>query len=313
MLALVPLCAAAQSGQGAAEALFNAARAAAQRGDHAEACARFRESQRLDPATGTLLNIADCAERLGQYVSAWESYMEALRLLPSDDRRTPYAHKKLGEIEARLAWLSVRLVADAPANTTVVVAGIDLNRASIGVEFPVDPGDVALAVHADDHLPMIYALRLAEGEHRELTLGPGEELIRPPTLAGSLTTSLGFGPGRGETPRLRTATWIAFGAAGAGLVTGAATGIAAVALRGALAGECTGNRCPTALRSDVNRYDTLRTASVIGFIVGGAGLAAGVSTLVFAPSARNEGRPRASGPRILPWIGPTSGGVGGAF
>ncbi|MFO0567610.1 MAG: hypothetical protein U0263_18270 [Polyangiaceae bacterium] len=49
----------------AAEALFNAGRDAVKAGDYPTACAKFRESNRLDPAPGTVLNLADCEEHLG--------------------------------------------------------------------------------------------------------------------------------------------------------------------------------------------------------------------------------------------------------
>ena len=56
----------------AAEALFEAGRQAATRGDWTTACPKFAESQRLDPAPGTLLNLADCEEHLGHLASAWD-------------------------------------------------------------------------------------------------------------------------------------------------------------------------------------------------------------------------------------------------
>src|SRR5687768_2981870 len=48
----------------AAEALFRQGRQAADAGDHAKACEKFKESNRLDPALGTVFNIADCEEKL---------------------------------------------------------------------------------------------------------------------------------------------------------------------------------------------------------------------------------------------------------
>src|SRR5687768_5789067 len=60
----------------AAEALYRAGRDAAKKGDWEKACAQFAESQRLDPAPGTLLNLADCEERRGLIASAWTHYTE---------------------------------------------------------------------------------------------------------------------------------------------------------------------------------------------------------------------------------------------
>jgi hypothetical protein len=52
-----------------AEALFAAGREAIRRGDYQAACPMFAESNRLDPAVGTVLNLAICEEHLGQLAS----------------------------------------------------------------------------------------------------------------------------------------------------------------------------------------------------------------------------------------------------
>src|SRR5579863_8518518 len=80
---------AAAQGGGAATAttLFQEGREAAKKGDYATACAKMEESFRLDPAVGTLLNLADCQEHMGHPASAWQRFREAAdKLAPSDDR-----------------------------------------------------------------------------------------------------------------------------------------------------------------------------------------------------------------------------------
>ena len=62
----------------AAEALFSAGRADVERGDYASACPKFADSQRLDPAPGTLINLADCEEHVGQLARAWQHWREAI-------------------------------------------------------------------------------------------------------------------------------------------------------------------------------------------------------------------------------------------
>ena len=63
----------------AAEALFTEGRKAFDAGDYRIACARFAESQRLDPAVGTLINLAACNEKLDNLALAWETWQQALR------------------------------------------------------------------------------------------------------------------------------------------------------------------------------------------------------------------------------------------
>src|SRR5690348_8189279 len=62
----------------AADALFREGRALVKRGDYAAGCQKLAASQKLDPATGTLLALGDCYAREGRTASAWATFNEAI-------------------------------------------------------------------------------------------------------------------------------------------------------------------------------------------------------------------------------------------
>ncbi len=157
----------------AAEALFRSAREAAEQGDWVTACDRFEESKRLEPAPGTVLNLARCREKLGQVASAWKSYNEAAQRLPARDERRAFARKKALELEARVPHLTL----EAPRSeqsVAVFVAGTKLSSATFGVPLPFDPGDVEIVVQAEGHETNSTVLNLEEGQvvSHQIVLGP---------------------------------------------------------------------------------------------------------------------------------------------
>src|SRR5262245_44783101 len=73
----VPSTAGAQSSSAAAQALFDEGKALMAAGKAAEACPKLEESQKLDPSSGTLVNLALCYEQTGRFASAWTAYRDA--------------------------------------------------------------------------------------------------------------------------------------------------------------------------------------------------------------------------------------------
>lgn len=125
----------------AAEALFQEARRAMAAGDYATACARFAESDRLDPAAGTLLNLASCFERSGKTASAWATYREA-ETLARAAKRPDYvgiAEKRAAALEPKLPRVTVT-VTTPTAGLEVKRDGTVVGESEWGLAIPVDPG-----------------------------------------------------------------------------------------------------------------------------------------------------------------------------
>jgi len=158
----------------AAEQLFAAGREAFERRDFASACPKFEESQRLDPAAGTLINLAACYEKLGRLASAWETWRGALQVLTPSDERRPAVERLAEAMEKRVPRLFIELAPGAPAGTRVARDSVDLGAASLGVGLPVDPGRHLVIVTAPGRLERRYDVEVGEGKVHKLVVEPGE-------------------------------------------------------------------------------------------------------------------------------------------
>src|SRR5690242_18525302 len=69
----------AQSAGAQAEVLFRQGRDLMAAGRYAEACTALQESNKLEPAVTTLLNLAGCREKNGQIATAWGLFLDAER------------------------------------------------------------------------------------------------------------------------------------------------------------------------------------------------------------------------------------------
>jgi Flp pilus assembly protein TadD len=88
-----------------AEALFNEARQAMNRGDYAAACELFAESNAYDPADGTLANLAACEEKIGDYVNArthWQQVFDNSTRAGRNDRAA-LARQRIDAIDQKLS------------------------------------------------------------------------------------------------------------------------------------------------------------------------------------------------------------------
>ncbi|MEZ4308280.1 MAG: hypothetical protein R3F14_09575 [Polyangiaceae bacterium] len=92
-----------------AEALFVEAKKLLKQGKVAEACRKLEGSYRIDPAGGTVLNLALCHEEEGKIATAWAELKEALAMAKKANRRDRerIARDHLDAIEPKLPYLLV--------------------------------------------------------------------------------------------------------------------------------------------------------------------------------------------------------------
>lgn len=157
----------------AARELFQQARKAADANDLETACPKFEESYRLDPAVGTLLNMAECDNRAGRLAIAWAKLQTALEQLPSTDDRRPAVQRVARDLDTRVPKLTIGIKPGTTVECTVMRDNVPIRSGSLGVRLPVDPGHHVVTVNANGRRPQQYDVDLAEGQVVEIWVEPG--------------------------------------------------------------------------------------------------------------------------------------------
>jgi hypothetical protein len=179
------------SKKGAAELLFNEGQKLLDAGKVAEACAKFEASQKIDPAIGTLLNLARCYESAGRTASAWQTYVEAEKLARSKkDKRADGAKKRAKQLEGKVPTLVIE-VPDPPEGLSVTQGGQPVDPALFGIGIPVDPGTLAIEATAPGYAPFSQSVEATEGASARVEVRLEKEkvvkepdVVVPPTGGG---------------------------------------------------------------------------------------------------------------------------------
>jgi hypothetical protein len=287
------------AGDAAAEALFRAGREATDKGDHRTACLRFEESHRLEPASGTVFNLALCLERLGQVASAWRRFREAKERLPSGDERSRMADERIAALEPRLPKLTLRL-SEPDAKATIVRDGVELGRGSLGVAVPVDPGGHEVVVRAPGREERRLEVELAEGESKELVVDVGAP-TEVPTTRDEERGKEAAPPSKPPEPSgtegsSRTLAYAVGGVGVVGLGVGLVAGGLALGRKNVVDRECAGDVCSREGVDAANSGRTLSTLSTVAVSIGLVGAGVGAYLLLTAEDSaeRAELRMRAA-------------------
>lgn len=270
----------------AAEALFEQARAAMAAGSFDIACARFRDSDKLDPAVGTRFNLADCEERRGRVATAWSLFRGVLSELAQDDDRRPIAEERARALESRIPYLKMRPNADAPPGLRVRIDGVELGEGSFGVALPMDPGAHELVlIPADGGAGQRSTFALREGEHLDLPIrlaptGASQSAEPRPVDEGLL----GSEPFTARNSQQKWA-YVAGGVGVASVAFGAVTGIITVNKKSTANANCSDrHRVCNQAGVDANESGkTYGTLSAVGLGLGVVGLATGAILWLTAP------------------------------
>jgi hypothetical protein len=261
----------------AAESLFAEGRELLRAGEYRRACAKLEASQKLEPALGTSLNLADCYEKLGRTASAWAEFKGAAARAQraGDSLRKQTALERAAALEPRLCRLAIE---SAEPDVSVLQNGRPLSGAVFGNTIPIDPGSYRFEASAPGKLPWAESVEIqGEGALTRLRIpalaaappGQPQPAPEPPPMTAAPSGQ-------------RALAWTLGGVGVAGLATGAVFGVLASSSWKKAEQSCADYpyECTIEGIDHANTAGTRADVATAAFIVGAAAL--GTSVVLFA-------------------------------
>lgn len=270
----------AQEASTVAEGLFHEGVALLAKGKIDPACKKLAESEKLDPSTGTALNLADCRQKQGRIATAWEEFLDAARLARKQGRPAAEheARRRAGLLEPKLSYLDVKLARQVPG-TTVQLDSVKLDGAALGSRLPVDPGEHVVTVRAPGYQRL--SLRVSIGTPHD------EQTLHVPALrrkAASPAAPPGHGAAAADRRTAAGPPLAAYAIGGAGIAALATGGVFVLLAQSAYSDA--ESQCPSHVNCSQPALDRRHAAEVranvanVGIGVGLAGVAVGAVLLL---------------------------------
>lgn len=282
----------------AAESLFLDGRRLMDAERYAEACQRFEDSQRLDPAAGTALNLARCYTLIQRSASAWSSYREAAALasVANQREREQAALAAAAELEPHLAKLLLKRDQAQPG-VLIELDGNAVPESLFAVAAPVDSLAHEVLARRGSKVLWRISVEAVPGQTLEVQIPRFPPEPPPPSDPGSRpsqrTTGDSVPEGRAAFSRARSTASIALAATSA-LAIGYAV-FEVIRARNAYdesrpgcndSGKCDA----TSLAHREVAFDRARRADVALVLAGGAAVGAGVLWLTAGPARDTASR-----------------------
>jgi len=299
----------------------------------ADAVDLFTRAESIVHSPVHLLYLARAYENLGSLVKARETYIkitnEEIPAGATQPIRSAHAdaEKELQALEPRVPYVSVVVQGGGPKPVTVTMDGIQVPPALIGVPRPVDPAEHRFEAVAEGMDSAVSSVVVREGRSETVVLTLHPSATAPAAPAGApapVTTGFAAMPaapppappgadtGHGPSPL----TWVAFGVGAVGIGVGTGFLLSSNSKVHDANDLCTAgpdhDACPANVAGKAASLDdearTARTISIVGFVVGGVGVATGATLLVLG-----LGHKEPAAASIEPFVGLGSAGVNGRF
>ena len=299
-----------------ARGLMDEGHAKDERGDHKGALESFRAADNLMHVPTTALEVARQEIALGLLVDARDTLLRV--------RRSPVVAGEPAVFEAardQAAVLDNALTSRIPslhlsitgvrnlATAKITIDGTQVPGSVADVPFRVNPGHHVVSITGENGSHAQREVDVAEGSTAEVAL----TMTAGPAAAPSDNALARDGQTGHEAQSGGAPSWLRWGGAGlavAGLGVGVLTGIISLSSTSSAKSVCSNGQCPPPSWGDLSTARTTATISDVAFVAAGVGAAAFAASFLWSGSSPSQ---KTTATRVVPWIGPGSAGMSGAF
>lgn len=275
----------------------------------------------------TAIEVARTQVALGQLLEARETLARLARSPAKPGEPAPFtaarkqADALYAELGAKIPSVAVELVGRERAQAQAVEVAVD------GQSVPPEAANVPRKVNPGKHVVVVRAggaerteeVMVAEGEARTITVDLAS-LDRPSETPTK--TAWGAEASSSDNVLPKALIYGGFATAAVGIGIGTVTGLMSLSKVSSTTDGCEplgdgGYRCDPSKQGDIDSARTLGNVSTVAFIVGAAGVGAGVVGLILNKGSRAEAAPGTSTaprkPHVQADVGPTWVGLRGTF
>jgi hypothetical protein len=188
------------------------------------ACDKFDASLRLDREVGTLLNLANCRERQGRVVAAYDLYVAAadLALQTAKPGRAAFARERVTALGSKLGHVALHVADPTTPGIAIRIGTRSLAAGEWAKTQIVEPGTISIEVTAPAHKSIVIERAVAAGSDTVVDIPALEPIAAAPVPVPALA------PAPQPVPEAAAPTHRAFYVGGAGvalLATSAVLGL----------------------------------------------------------------------------------------
>ncbi len=281
---------------------------------HALALEQFKQSYAVVPSPNSRFYIARCLAALGEHREAYREYNGVIAEVdargPSDTKYAKTrdtARQERDELAPKVALVTITAPA-AKLDLSVRVGGELVPRDQWATPLAVKPGLIPVEIQIGNQPAAAQSLTVAAGEKRAIVLEDSPAVQAATARANGTDKPRDTGGGS----VLRPLAYAAGGVGVVGLVMFAVAGSMSKSTYASLEEKCGQGPCPSNLESDISKGKTQQLVANVGLGVGIAGLAAGTTMFLLAPSGKKgDAAPKKAGAHLE--IGAGYVGVAGQF